>query len=87
MITKGENGIVGVTKNQEVSIPGVKVDVIDTVGAGDTVGAVIVEALVEFGLEKLTSELLSHTLHRAALAAAITWSRPGANPPTKAELL
>ena len=87
VITKGENGIVGVTKNQEVSIPGVKVEVIDTVGAGDTVGAVLVEALVEFGLEKLTSELLSHALHRAALAAAITCSRPGANPPTKAELL
>ena len=87
VITKGENGIVGVTKNQEVSIPGVKVDVIDTVGAGDTVGAVIVEALVEFGLEKLTRDLLSHTLHRAALAAAITCSRAGANPPTKAELL
>ena len=87
VITKGENGIVGVTDNQEVSIPGVQVDVIDTVGAGDTVGAVLVEALVEFGLEKLTSELLSHTLHRAALAAAITCSRLGANPPTKTELL
>ena len=87
VVTKGENGIIGVTDNQEVSIPGVKVDVIDTVGAGDTVGAVIVEALVEFGLEKLTSELLSHTLHRAALAAAITCSLAGANPPTKAELL
>ena len=87
VITKGENGIVGVTENQEVSIPGVKVEVIDSVGAGDTVGAVLVEALVEFGLEKLTSELLSHTLHRAALAAAITCSRAGAKPPTKAELL
>ena len=87
VITKGENGIVGVTENQEVSIPGVKVEVIDSVGAGDTVGAVLVEALVEFGLEKLTRELLSHTLYRAALAAAITCSRTGANPPTKAELL
>ena len=87
VISKGENGIVGVTENQEVLIPGVQVDVIDTVGAGDTVGAVLVEALVEFGLEKLTSELLSHTLHRAALAASITCSRLGANPPTKAELL
>ena len=87
VITKGENGIVGVTENQEVSIPGVKVEVIDSVGAGDTVGAVLVEALVEFGLEKLTRDLLSHTLHRAALAAAITCSRAGANPPTKAELL
>jgi fructokinase len=87
VITKGENGIIGVTENQEIYIPGVKVEVIDTVGAGDTVGAVLVEAIVEFGLEKLTNELLSHTLHRAALAAAITCSRAGANPPTKAELL
>ena len=87
VITKGENGIIGVTENQEIYIPGVKVDVIDTVGAGDTVGAVLVEAIVEFGLNKLTNELLSHTLHRAALAASITCSRSGANPPTKAELL
>ena len=87
VITQGENGIIGVTENQEIYIPGVKVDVIDTVGAGDTVGAVLVEAIVEFGLDKLTNELLSHTLHRAALAASITCSRSGANPPTKAELL
>jgi len=87
VITKGEDGIIGVSKNQEIVIPGVKVQVIDTVGAGDTVGAVLVEAIVEFGLDKLTNELLSHTLHRAALAASITCSRSGANPPTKAELL
>jgi len=87
VITKGENGIIGITENQEISIPGVKVDVIDTVGAGDTVGAVLVEAIVEFGLDKLTNEFLSHTLHKAALAASITCSRAGANPPSKAELL
>jgi fructokinase len=87
VITKGEDGIIGVSMNQEIVIPGVKVQVIDTVGAGDTVGAVLVEAIVEFGLDKLTNELLSHTLHRAALAASITCSRSGANPPTKAELL
>jgi fructokinase len=87
VITKGENGIIGVTNYQEIFIPGIKVDVIDTVGAGDTVGAVLVEAIVEFGLEKLTNELLSHTLHRAVLAASITCSRSGANPPTKDELL
>jgi len=87
VITKGENGIIGITENQEISIPGVKVDVVDTVGAGDTVGAVLVEAIVESGLDKLTSEFLSHTLHRAVLAASITCSRAGANPPTKAELL
>jgi len=87
VITKGEDGIIGVSENQEIYIPGVKVDIIDTVGAGDTVGAVLVEAIVEFGLSKLTYELLSHTLHRAALAASITCSRSGANPPTKAELL
>ena len=87
VITQGENGIIGVSENQEIYIPGVKVEVIDTVGAGDTVGAVLVEAIVEFGLDKLTNKLLSHTLHRAALAASITCSRSGANPPSKAELL
>jgi fructokinase len=86
IITKGSYGIIGVTKDDVVSVPGVKVEVVDTVGAGDTVGAIVVEAIVERGLPVITGEVLREVLVRATKAAAITCSRAGANPPTKAEI-
>lgn len=55
-------------------------------GAGNTVGAVLVEAIVKNGLDKLTGEVLKSMLKRAAEAAAITVSRTGANPPSKEEI-
>ena len=69
-----------------LSVPGVKVMVVDTVGAGDTVGAIVVEALVEKGLGKLHGDVLQAVLTRAAKAAAITCSRAGAVPPTREEI-
>ena len=86
VITRGENGLVGVTSESLVEVPGVSVDVVDTIGAGDTVGAIVVEAIVEHGLEALESERLTLVLERAAKAAAITCSRAGAKPPTRDEL-
>jgi fructokinase len=50
------------------------------------VGAIIVEAMVEKGIMTLTGDVLQDVLHRAAAAAAITCSRPGAQPPYKHEL-
>lgn len=86
VLTRGASGIDGYTEDGEVSVPGVKVDVVDTVGAGDTVGAILVEGIVKFGLDNLVGTTLEKTLHRAAQAAAITCSRAGANPPTLLEL-
>ena len=86
VITKGSSGLIGVTSQGVISVPGVKVNVVDTVGAGDTVGAIIVEAVVEKGLAALHGELLSSVLSRAAKAAAITCSRAGAQPPSKSEI-
>ena len=86
VITRGSEGLVGVTASGMVSVPGVKITVVDTVGAGDTVGAVVVEAIVEQGLASLHGDVLRDVLTRAAKAAAITCSRAGANPPTKAEI-
>ena len=86
VVTRGAVGIDGFTEDGEASVPGVKVDVVDTVGAGDTVGAIIVEGLVKDGLDNLVGTTLEELLNRAAQAAAITCSRKGANPPTQAEL-
>jgi len=86
VVTKGANGIIGFTKSGSISVPGFTVDVVDTVGAGDTVGAVIVEGLVRYGFDALVGEKLFEVLTRAARAASITCSRAGANPPTDEEL-
>ena len=86
VITKGEDGIVGVCQEAAIAVESFKVKVVDTVGAGDTVGAVLVEAILELGLSNLCGEVLRGALSRAALAASVTCSRAGANPPTKREL-
>ena len=86
VITRGSDGLIGFSSAGSVEVPGVKIEVADTVGAGDTVGAILVEAMVEKGLENLTGEVLKATLHRAADAAGITCSRKGAQPPYKHEL-
>jgi fructokinase len=86
VVTLGDKGITAYRKNEQISVDAVKVVVVDTVGAGDTVGAVLVEAIVNNGLDKLTGEVLETMLNRAAKAAAITVSRTGANPPGKEEL-
>ena len=86
VVTKGANGIMGYTSDGRVEVPGVKVDVVDTVGAGDTVGAIVVEAMLAHGLVELRGDILRGVLTRAAAAAAITCSRKGAQPPYKHEL-
>ena len=86
VITRGANGLVGVTTDGVVEVPGVKVAVVDTVGAGDTVGAIIVEAVIQHGILNLSGSKLKEVLHRAAVAAAITCSRAGAQPPRAFEL-
>ena len=86
VVTLADAGIVAITKDEKVEVMAVKTKVVDTVGAGDTVGAILVEAIIKHGLENLRAQLLTDTLNRAAEAAAITISRAGANPPTQAEL-
>ena len=80
VITYGDKGLTGYRKNERVSVDAVKTAV------ADTVGAILVEAIVKDGLDSLTDSRLESMLKRAAKAAAITVSRVGANPPTSEEL-
>jgi fructokinase len=86
VVTRGADGLEGFTADGVVEVPGVKVEVADTVGAGDTVGAIVVEAMIEKGILNLTGDTLKAVLNRAAVAAGITCSRKGAQPPYKHEL-
>jgi len=84
VLTRGERGLSGITPGKRVDVPGVEVEVVDTIGAGDTVGAVIVEGMLSG--EELIGDRLQFVLSRAAKAAAITCTRPGAKPPRLEEL-
>jgi fructokinase len=86
VVTYGDKGLAGYRDGEKVSVDAVKVAVADTVGAGDTVGAILVEAIVKDSLNTLSGVRLEMMLKRAAKAAAITVSRSGANPPTLKEI-
>ena len=86
VVTYGDKGLAGYRVGEKVSVDAVMVAVADTVGAGDTVGAILVEAIVKDGLDTLSGVKLEMMLKRAAKAAAITVSRRGANPPTLKEI-
>jgi fructokinase len=85
VVTRGASGLRGYLGDVVIDVPAVSVDLVDTIGAGDTIGAVVVEGVVKFGLAGLGANL-DAVLRRAALAASITCSRAGANPPWAREL-
>ena len=92
VVTHGGKGAVGYSSRHKVTVAGERVTVADTVGAGDTFNAGILASLHEQGaLTKAAIGSLSEAATRSALelgakAAAVTVSRPGANPPWRHEL-
>jgi fructokinase len=87
VITRGAHGIIGYTEHGFEEVGGAKVTVVDTVGAGDTVGAILVEGIITHSVNGLQGQVLNAVLHRAAIAAGITVSRAGAQPPRLHELV
>ncbi len=92
VLTRGTEGAIGMTQDTIVEVPAVPVDVVDSVGAGDTFNAGLLAALERGGylakdqLGLLGDKALKDVLSFAAKAAAVTVSRAGANPPWAGEL-
>lgn len=93
VITQGGDGLTAFTRDGGVhSVPGEKVDVVDTIGAGDTVNAALLHALSTLdalspaAVANLRPADWTRLLRFAARAAAITCSRAGAEPPYASEL-
>jgi len=87
VVTRGAQGIIGYTEHGFEEVESAKVSVADTVGAGDTVGAIVVEGIIKHSVNGLEGQVLNAVLHRAAIAAGITVSRAGAQPPRLHELV
>ncbi|MEU9183317.1 carbohydrate kinase [Streptomyces sp. NPDC048484] len=88
VITRGGDGLTVFTRDGgECSVPGEPVDVVDTIGAGDTVNAALLhglasrDALSGAAVAGLGADGWRELLRFAARAAAITCSRAGAEPP------
>ncbi|MFJ6081860.1 carbohydrate kinase [Streptomyces sp. NPDC092369] len=93
VITRGGAGLTAFTKDgAEYSVPGAKVEVVDTIGAGDTVnaallhGLTVLDAVSAEGIAALDGDGWTRLLDFAARAAAITCSRAGAEPPYAREV-
>ncbi|MFI2614283.1 carbohydrate kinase [Streptomyces sp. NPDC018584] len=93
VVTHGGDGLSLYTRDgTEVRVPGEPVDVVDTIGAGDTVNAALLhglaarDALSAEALAALDEDGWTAVLRFAARAAAVTCSRAGAEPPYAAEL-
>ena len=91
-LTRGGKGAFAWHASGTVDVPPVKVDVIDTVGAGDTFQATLLTRLDELGalspagVRGMGAETLLDAMRFASEAAAITCSRRGADLPRRAEM-
>ncbi|MFE3523820.1 carbohydrate kinase [Streptomyces sp. NPDC059161] len=88
VLTRGGAGLTVWTRDgDEVSVSGERVEVVDTIGAGDTVNAALLHRLHPFAPRTaLTSANWPEVLRYAARAAALTCTKEGAQPPTAADL-
>ncbi|HET7071681.1 MAG TPA: PfkB family carbohydrate kinase [Nocardioides sp.] len=92
VVTRGRHGATWFGDSGRVDVPAAEAEVSDTIGAGDTFGAAVLDALWDVDalggrLTGLGRDDIEYVLRHAATAAAITVSRPGADPPYRHELL
>ena len=90
LVTLGATGAYGATRQGEAEVPAVPVEVVDTIGAGDAFGAAALAWLSDHGSLQpdlgLTPNHLESLLQFSCLAAALTCSRSGAEPPWRSEM-
>ena len=91
VLTRGAEGATWIDHDRQVAVAPRRVEVADTIGAGDTFAAALVDGLAEEGLlggrlAAMPVEVVERLLAHAAHAASVTVSRPGADPPYRSEL-
>ena len=94
VVTRGAAGTWGITADGEAEAAAPKVEVADTVGAGDSFMSALLSGVVDLRLDgaqnrgdlrSMSQGRLAELLAHAARAAAVTVSRAGANPPARGE--
>jgi fructokinase len=92
VVTRGGDGVIARTRDALIERPGVPIELVDTIGAGDAFMAGLLAGLTDLGLTtpaKLaaaSSAEFATVIDTGTLVAALTCERAGAQPPTRAEL-
>ena len=90
VITLGRRGALGITAGARVQVRAPAVEVVDTIGAGDTFGAALLAWLTEHDALQPDLDIgardLESALSFACQAASVTCTRAGADPPPRAEV-
>jgi fructokinase len=92
IVTRGASGATVYTRNGQTHATALPVNVVDSVGAGDAfVGAVLASLWNRLGADRAALKALTLNgwraiADRAATAAALTCTRPGADPPDAVEV-
>ncbi|MEU8268026.1 carbohydrate kinase [Sphaerisporangium sp. NPDC049002] len=92
LLTLGAAGALAVTRRVAIERPAPRVRVADTVGAGDAFTAGLLSSLVRRNLVEpdtlraVAPEVLSSVLDDAITVAALTCTRPGADPPGRGDV-
>jgi fructokinase len=96
VLTRGPRGATGVCEAGAVELAAPAVAVVDTVGAGDAFMSGLLDHLAGAGLlgveqratlRAIGLDELQDTVRHAVTVAAFTCTRPGAQPPTRKELV
>lgn len=91
VVTLGEEGAYGAHGDHRVRVSAPPVEVVDTIGAGDAFGAALLAWLHDHDVLRadlhLDKQQLESAVGYACLAASLTCTRAGAEPPWKSEML
>ena len=88
VLTGGPDGAWAASSGQIVARAAApNIDVVDTVGAGDTLMAWLVGGLMDWPVdERYSPEVVARVLERAVRAAAVTCTRRGCQPPVPTDV-
>lgn len=92
VVTRGGDGSLVLCDGEEFKVPARPADLVDTVGAGDSFSGGLLDwlgrndRLRPEALDRLSAAEAREAVEFASTVAAITCSRPGADPPRRSEL-
>jgi fructokinase len=92
VVTRGAEGAIAFLGARAIEMPGRRVQVVDTVGAGDTFSAALLAGLRGAGrlslerIGEIDPDTLGSVLNYAVVASSITCSRRGADLPTSGDV-
>ena len=92
VVTDGAEGASAHVGDRRIECPSPLVDVVDTIGAGDSFMSALLDGLSRERLlsaadiERASEDVIAAVVTRAGVAASITCSREGADPPSLSEL-